>query len=56
MPTYEFQCPNNHITEQVHHSFTITIVPCEICGESAARLISRYGGFTMDPEDRGGHV
>lgn len=46
MPTYEFECEEGHITEQMHSmSKCPTEIECETCGKPAKKLLGTGGGI-----------
>ena len=48
MPTYEFRCPNGHVTEQFHRiSDAPSAVECATCGVTAERAISGGAGLVF---------
>jgi hypothetical protein len=56
MPLYEFQCQENHITEEPVTSYDVLSIECPKCHKPALRLMGRQTTFLMDEEDRGGHA
>lgn len=41
MPTYDFKCKNNHLSEENHPiKDNIRIITCHECGQEATRIIS----------------
>jgi putative FmdB family regulatory protein len=48
MPTYEFRCPDGHVTEQFHRiSDAPSAVECATCGATAERAISGGAGLVF---------
>ena len=48
MPTYEYRCPNGHLTEKFAKiSESTSQIPCAVCGAVAERQISGGAGLVF---------
>jgi putative FmdB family regulatory protein len=47
MPTYEFRCPDGHVSEKFYRKIgdAVSELACPICGKTAARILSGGGGL-----------